>query len=498
MAATLAKALAAIQNARKSTGPKTEEGKRKSRMNALKHGLTAKTVLMPEEDPAEFEQHMVGWFDALRPRDKLEVSLVERGAYTYWQLDRATRAESARLWSNADAYADEKANQVSKDVAALVQRLMQPPNGGSVALPCESRIEGDPDEGMKKSGANGSGDHPREIVRELTRTLLGCERLLEFWNDLATSLDEDGWRLPERFRAFRLLGIHPSDIYMNTELASLIQACQAIDPAAGSLVGEIWYDGVPKDKLPQLEAIYQRKLRYLPAIDQEGGRQFLRGIISRKAEELTLKAEQLIDREKSEEQLAPLKMAFDDSREGQLMRRYQHSCNLFFLRCLDELEKHRKQTFEWSKKGVGTRYYRPTPAWFEELSKGVPADYLARMEESDQQRAAEIEEYAREEEGAGAIEGSDALAASESDNANVAECTPETVAEPSMEHPHKSNLAETGPRVETQRTLVVGDGACTGPGLATNGVTTSNRDRKRRRREERKRMRELASQAVSC
>ena len=77
-----AKMAAAVQNAQKSTGPKTEEGKRRSRMNALKHGLTAKTVLLPEEHPAEFQELLVGWFDSIGPQDRLEASLVERGVYS--------------------------------------------------------------------------------------------------------------------------------------------------------------------------------------------------------------------------------------------------------------------------------------------------------------------------------------------------------------------------------------------------------------------------------
>ena len=86
-------------------------------MNALKHGLTAKTVLLPEEHPAEFQELLVGWFDSIEPQDRLEASLVERGVYSLWQLDRANRSEAARLWLNADGHADDQEKQVRKDVA---------------------------------------------------------------------------------------------------------------------------------------------------------------------------------------------------------------------------------------------------------------------------------------------------------------------------------------------------------------------------------------------
>jgi len=50
-----ARNIANINNAQHSTGPRTEEGKAASSLNSLKHGLTAKTVLLPGEDPALFE-----------------------------------------------------------------------------------------------------------------------------------------------------------------------------------------------------------------------------------------------------------------------------------------------------------------------------------------------------------------------------------------------------------------------------------------------------------
>jgi hypothetical protein len=42
-------------NAKRSSGPKTEFGKSRSKMNALKHGLSAKKIVIGDEDPKEFE-----------------------------------------------------------------------------------------------------------------------------------------------------------------------------------------------------------------------------------------------------------------------------------------------------------------------------------------------------------------------------------------------------------------------------------------------------------
>ena len=49
-----------LLNAQRSTGPRTEEGKAASSLNSLKHGLTAKTVVLPGEDPAEYHSFSTG------------------------------------------------------------------------------------------------------------------------------------------------------------------------------------------------------------------------------------------------------------------------------------------------------------------------------------------------------------------------------------------------------------------------------------------------------
>ena len=82
------------RNARLSTGPVTEEGKKKSRQNALRHGLTAETVidaLEDAEDYAAFEVAVTADYDA---QSAVERELVLRLASLLWRLRRATTIES--------------------------------------------------------------------------------------------------------------------------------------------------------------------------------------------------------------------------------------------------------------------------------------------------------------------------------------------------------------------------------------------------------------------
>jgi hypothetical protein len=84
-------------NARKSTGPKTAEGKAMSRMNALKHGILAREVVLRGEDTSEREgefqsMHRQFW-EHLAPVGPVETMLVERMVTTYWRLHRVLIAE---------------------------------------------------------------------------------------------------------------------------------------------------------------------------------------------------------------------------------------------------------------------------------------------------------------------------------------------------------------------------------------------------------------------
>jgi hypothetical protein len=82
------------RNARLSTGPVSEEGKRRSRQNAVRHGLTAETViaaLEDTEDYAAFEMAVTADYDA---QSAVERELVLRLASLLWRLRRATAIES--------------------------------------------------------------------------------------------------------------------------------------------------------------------------------------------------------------------------------------------------------------------------------------------------------------------------------------------------------------------------------------------------------------------
>jgi len=81
-------------NAQKSTGPRTEEGKRAVSQNAVKHGLFAREAVIKCEDPAEFELHREALLDELRPVGAIESMLAERIVSLSWRLQRVERMQN--------------------------------------------------------------------------------------------------------------------------------------------------------------------------------------------------------------------------------------------------------------------------------------------------------------------------------------------------------------------------------------------------------------------
>ncbi len=85
------------ENAKKSTGPRTAEGKARVSLNALKHGLLARDAVLPEEDPAEFDRQLRDLEHDLRPENSLEFELVRQIADAQWRMRRLVRIETAFL-----------------------------------------------------------------------------------------------------------------------------------------------------------------------------------------------------------------------------------------------------------------------------------------------------------------------------------------------------------------------------------------------------------------
>ena len=118
------------RNALKSTGPITPEGKERSRCNAVRHGLTAETVIGSLEDAEDyqaFEAAVIADYDA---DTAVQRELVLRLASILWRLRRSTAIESALF----DAMAGERPSPVSSNRAA----------GKVIAISCSRAASANP------------------------------------------------------------------------------------------------------------------------------------------------------------------------------------------------------------------------------------------------------------------------------------------------------------------------------------------------------------------
>src|SRR5437762_6832361 len=83
------------QNAQHSTGPTTPEGRAAVRLNGLKHGLCAETIVVPGEDPAQFEALLEAYRTEYQPTTPSAEFLVRQVAMADWRLLRLHRIEAS-------------------------------------------------------------------------------------------------------------------------------------------------------------------------------------------------------------------------------------------------------------------------------------------------------------------------------------------------------------------------------------------------------------------
>jgi hypothetical protein len=151
------------RNAIKSTGPKAEVGKQVSRCNALRHGLTAETVISALEDAEDykaFETAITADYDA---QSAVERELVLRLASVLWRLRRATTMESGLFELQAAYLRHRRPKQPPlPDSSDVVRALFRSPRNkgaapdGALTIPdgALTIMEEVPDSGNKADAVN--------------------------------------------------------------------------------------------------------------------------------------------------------------------------------------------------------------------------------------------------------------------------------------------------------------------------------------------------------
>ncbi len=119
-------------NAQLSTGPTTPQGKAKSSLNAVKTGLTGRTILFADEEDAEqYRAHVARYYEEYEPVGQRETTLVQSLADTQWRLNNVPALESglfalSRLRGvELLSHADPQVQKILLDAQALVAEARQ-------------------------------------------------------------------------------------------------------------------------------------------------------------------------------------------------------------------------------------------------------------------------------------------------------------------------------------------------------------------------------------
>jgi hypothetical protein len=181
------------RNALKSTGPTSREGKHRSRCNAVRHGLTAETVIGAFEDAEDyraFEAAVTADYDA---QSAVERELVLRLASLLWRLRRATAMETGLLQIQAESLTEFRQ---SRQFPALSHELIYAVFGRRAEM-LEERLL--PDESTNRAGTAhpdsvGAHNHSVDPTTEIGRCFLRLANLPSSALDRLSRYEASLWR----------------------------------------------------------------------------------------------------------------------------------------------------------------------------------------------------------------------------------------------------------------------------------------------------------------
>ncbi|WZO96258.1 hypothetical protein EP7_003247 [Isosphaeraceae bacterium EP7] len=211
------------RNAQKSTGPRTEEGKARSRRNSLIHGLAGAGVVVPEDEAQAARERGEQLVSSLRPMNAFELGLVETIAIESVRIDRCRIEE-----------------RLVRDVRAR--------RAGACWLD-ERKAE------AAKLGKTLAGC-PDEVAPKLSTSSAGCDWMLVRWQALGKVLEKTGdWSEPQRSLAMDLMGVS----------AEVREMDNPLDPSDGDALMSHLRELVESE----IDGLLMRREEALDAIDDD-------------------------------------------------------------------------------------------------------------------------------------------------------------------------------------------------------------------------------------
>ena len=152
------------------------------------------------------------------------------------------------------------------------------------------------------------------------------------------------WQVPDRLRAIRLLGRQPMDLLTDERVLMIYLACDAMDPTAPTSLHDMMTETDDEDLERIKEGVRGRGAGRKKPDSPEAGRAALLSLVEHVANRLEVKLSVHRERQEFEKAVQWDLLAFDDSKEGELMRRYQLAKDREMHRAINAVFKVRKET----------------------------------------------------------------------------------------------------------------------------------------------------------
>jgi hypothetical protein len=348
------------RNSQQSTGPTSDLGKARSRYNALKHGMTAKTVLLPGDDPQEFTGRLRYLQDDLQARNSLEAVVIERLAGDLWKSDRSDRSFRNRINFRLRHESDDQARKDADEAVELGQHLLWQPE---FPLPVGA-LEGEVRGALAKfplADVPGDPKHPARLVLKLQATVAGCDWLLKRWDELRFRLENGGpWVMEDVWKMVRLLGKTAIEMKDDFQVAVLVLASLALEPEPEAepvrkpMFAEALtvmsrddrlsrvVEGITRLCEPFQQALARMPLDKLAPENEAQARQRLSEVVEQelgRIGRIRARLQNIADADLAE---GPVRLAFETGTEGDRQRRYVLSYERLVNRRIDTFLKVRK------------------------------------------------------------------------------------------------------------------------------------------------------------
>jgi hypothetical protein len=325
--ATTAQVEANRRNAQRSTLPKTDEWKGRVRRNALKHGMTARTVMpdLPLEFPKR-RQRTREWASDVPPRNAIERDLLDQAAGLMDALERGERIETQMLGALQHT-----------QIRELGRKLLY------IAGPEEVKVIRMPH----------WAEDPGLLVSQLEESTEGCRWLLERWEEYRNLLGRrTKWEEPELLRFIRLQGKNVVESIYDPALNSIFLAWDVLVPKYAKLEWHYFQEVKPRTDPAFNHRLVWREIAERP-VDPDAAWAVLYGVVNQhvgRLQELLARNEASASAEDTD---WAARAGLDGSPAFERHRRCQSARHRELLRTLEALRKMRNADFGMRNGKVG-------------------------------------------------------------------------------------------------------------------------------------------------